>query len=321
MIPALLAGCSVILKSSPETAIDSLLLGELFIEAGIPDGVVSILPADRDVSEYLISHPGIDKIAFTGSTGAGRTIGATAGRQLKRTTFELGGKSAAIVLDDAHVDAVVAGIKNSSLVNNGEACVAHTRILVHRSIYNTVVEGLADLVRRLNVGNPTDPGTDIGPLVRKSQQDRVLGYIRTGIEEGARLVAGGPDPLEDPSLAAGFYVQPTLFADVRNDMTIAQEEIFGPVLAVIPFDTDTEAVEIANDSEYGLSGGVWSTDPARALRVARQIRTGLIHINGAPRHGDAPFGGFKNSGMGREYGPAGLAAFTETKSIAIGHRH
>jgi aldehyde dehydrogenase (NAD+) len=216
LIPALLAGCPVILKPAPETALDGVLLGEIFAEAGFPDGVVSVLPADRAVSEYLISHPGIDKIAFTGSTAAGRRIGSIAAEQIKRVSLELGGKSAAIVLEDADLDAMAAGLKSATFGNNGEACVAHTRVLAPRGRYDEVVTAIATMVAGLKVGNPLDPDTFIGPMVSAAQQQRVRAYINLGIEEGARVVVGGPGAPEGPDLARGFYVRPTVFADVDN---------------------------------------------------------------------------------------------------------
>ncbi|MFB7499760.1 aldehyde dehydrogenase [Streptomyces sp. NPDC056161] len=317
IIPALLAGCAVILKPSPETAVDGLLLGEILAAAGFPEGVVSVLPADREVSEYLIGHPGIDKVAFTGSTAAGRRIAAVAGEQFKRVSLELGGKSASIVLPDADVDRVAAGLKGLSLGNNGEACVAHTRILAPRSRYDEVVDAVAAMMSGLTVGDPSDPGTWIGPMVKQAQQQRIQSYIEAGLAEGARVVVGGPGAPDTPGLEKGFYVRPTLFADVANSMKIAQEEIFGPVLAVIPFDTEDEAVALANDSAYGLSGGVWTADPEHGLDVARRIRTGTFSVNGASRDMRAPFGGFKASGFGREYGAVGLSAYTEYQSIAV----
>ncbi|MFH8553788.1 aldehyde dehydrogenase [Streptomyces celluloflavus] len=317
MVPALLAGCTVILKPSPETAVDGLRLAELLAEAGFPEGVVSVLPADREVSEYLIAHPGVDKIAFTGSTAAGRRIAAVAGGQFKRVSLELGGKSAAIVLPDADVARAAAALKGLSLGNNGEACIAQTRILAPRSRYDEVVDAIAAMMRDVTVGDPLDPATWIGPMVKQAQQQRVRSYIEAGIAEGARLVLGGPDAPDTPGLEKGFYVRPTLFADVTNSMKIAQEEIFGPVLAVIPFDTEDEAVAIANDSPYGLAGGVWTADPEHGLEVARRIRTGTFTVNGAARDMRTPFGGFKASGIGREYGAAGLSAYTEYQSIGM----
>ncbi|MFI1287895.1 aldehyde dehydrogenase [Streptomyces sp. NPDC020792] len=317
LVPALLAGCTVILKPSPETAVDGLRLAELLAEAGFPEGVISVLPADREVSEHLVAHPGVDKIAFTGSTAAGRRIAAVAGERFKRVSLELGGKSASIVLPDADVDRAAAALKGLSLGNNGEACVAHTRILAPRSRYDEVVDAIAAMMRGVTVGDPMDPDTWIGPMVKQAQQQRVQSCIEAGIAEGARLVLGGPGAPDTPGLEKGFYVRPTLFADVANTMRIAQEEIFGPVLAVIPYDTEDEAVAIANDSAYGLDGGVWTADPEHGLEVARRIRTGTFSVNGASRDMRAPFGGFKASGLGREFGPAGLSACTEYQSVAL----
>ncbi|MFF7521629.1 aldehyde dehydrogenase [Streptomyces pseudovenezuelae] len=315
IIPALLAGNSVILKVSPENSLSMGFLAELLEQVGLPDGVVSVLPADRETSEYLVSHPDVDKIAFTGSTRAGRRIAAIAGEQLKRVSLELGGKSAAIILPDADMDRAVAGVKFGSLLNNGESCIAQTRILAPRSRYEEVVAGLKELVESLKVGDPNDPDTFIGPMIRPDQQERVRDYIQIGIDEGARLVTGGPHVPE--GLEKGNYVTPTVFADVDNSMRIAQEEIFGPVLVVIAYDDEDEAVRIANDSEYGLSGGVWSADEAHALEVARRVRTGTVTVNGASIAFDGPFGGFKASGIGREYGAVGLGTYTEYKTITV----
>jgi aldehyde dehydrogenase (NAD+) len=315
VIPALLAGCTVVLKTSPENSLSMMLLAEIFDGVGLPDGVLSVLPADRATSECLVSHPDVDKVAFTGSTAAGRRIAAIAGEQLKRVSLELGGKSASIILDDADLDEVVAGLKYGSLGNNGEACIAQTRILAPRGRYEEVVTALKAMIEALSVGDPADPETFIGPMVRRDQQERVQSYIRLGIEEGARLVLGGPHV--PAGLEAGNYVAPTLFADVDNKMRIAQEEIFGPVLTVIPYDDEDDAVRIANDSEYGLSGGVWSGDPARAMEVARRMRTGGVSVNAANIGFDGPFGGFKASGIGREYGAFGLNEFIEHKTINV----
>ncbi|MFF1263409.1 aldehyde dehydrogenase [Streptomyces sp. NPDC058321] len=315
MVPALLAGATVVLKASPETAIDALALAEVFAEAGFPEGVISVLPAGRETSEYLVAHPGVDKIAFTGSTAAGRQIASLAGEQLKRVSLELGGKSAAIILEDADVTAVAEGLKYHSLGNNAENCQAHTRILVPRSRYEDVVDAVRTMMESLTVGDPSDPATFIGPMVRADQQERVRSYIELGIAEGARLVTGGPQVPE--GLEGGFYVTPTLFADVDNSMRIAREEIFGPVLVVIPFDDEDDAVRIANDSDYGLGGGVWSADRERALAVARRVRTGLMLVNGAMPAFDGPFGGFKASGTGREFGAVGLGQYIEYETIAV----
>ncbi|NEC68826.1 aldehyde dehydrogenase [Streptomyces sp. SID9727] len=313
IIPALLAGNSVVLKVSPENSLSMRFLAELLERTGLPQGVISVLPADRATSEYLISHPDVDKIAFTGSTRAGRTIASIAGQQLKRVSLELGGKSAALILPDADVQQAVQGLKFGSLLNNGEACIAQVRILAPRSRYEEVVTALKELVESLKVGDPLAQDTFIGPMIRRDQQQRVRDYIRVGIEEGARLITGGPHV--PAGLEAGNYVTPTLFADVDNSMRIAQEEIFGPVLVVIAYDDEDDAVRIANDSEYGLSGGVWSSDTGHALAVARRLRTGTVTVNGAPIGFDGPFGGFKNSGIGREYGAVGLGTYTEYKTI------
>ncbi|MGI6876057.1 aldehyde dehydrogenase [Amycolatopsis sp. 3B14] len=315
ILPALLAGNTVVLKVSPENTLSMNLLADLLAQTGLPEGVISVLPADRETSEHLVKHPGVDKIAFTGSTRAGRRIASLAGAQLKRVSLELGGKSAMIILPDADLGAAIQGVKFSSLLNNAESCIAQTRILAPRARYDEVVAGLTELVESLGVGDPAQDTTFIGPMVRRDQQQRVLDYIRTGIEEGARLVTGGPEV--PAGLENGFYVTPTLFADVDNSMRIAQEEIFGPVLVVIAYEDEDDAVRIANDSEYGLSGGVWSADPAHALEVARRVRTGTITVNGAPIGFDGPFGGFKASGLGREYGAVGLGTYTEYKTVTI----
>ncbi|MFH9347976.1 aldehyde dehydrogenase [Kitasatospora sp. NPDC017646] len=315
ILPALLAGNSVVLKVSPENSLSMGFLAELLEKTGLPEGVVSVLPADRETSEYLVSHPEVDKIAFTGSTRAGRRIAAIAGEQLKRVSLELGGKSAAVILPDADIARAVRGLKFSSLLNNGESCIAQTRILAPRSRYEEVLAGLKELVEALKVGDPADPETFIGPMIRRDQQEQVRRYIALGIEEGARLVTGGPQV--PAGLERGNYVTPTVFADVDNSMRIAQEEIFGPVLVVIPYEDEDDAVRIANDSEYGLSGGVWSTSEEHAMAVARRIRTGTVTVNGAPVGFDGPFGGFKASGLGREFGAVGLGTYTEYKTITV----
>ncbi|MFI1331882.1 aldehyde dehydrogenase [Streptomyces sp. NPDC020845] len=315
IIPALLAGNTVVLKVCPENSLSMGFLAELLERTGLPEGVISVLPADRETSEYLVSHPDVDKIAFTGSTRAGRRIASIAGDRLKRFSLELGGKSAAVILPDADIEAAVRGLKFASLLNNGEACIAQTRVLAPRSRYEEVVAALKDLVESLKVGDPSDPDTFIGPMIRRDQQQRVRDYIELGIGEGARLVTGGPQV--PPGLERGNYVTPTVFADVDNSMRIAQEEIFGPVLVVIAYDDEDDAVRIANDSAYGLSGGVWSADQDRALDVARRLRTGTVTVNGAPIAFDGPFGGYKASGIGREYGAVGLAQYVEYKTVTL----
>ncbi|MFD9894442.1 aldehyde dehydrogenase [Amycolatopsis sp. NPDC059027] len=315
ILPALLTGNTVVLKVSPENTLSMNLLARLLAEAGLPEGVISVLPADRETSEHLVKHADVDKIAFTGSTRAGRRIASLAGEQLKRVSLELGGKSAMIILPDADIDAAIQGVKFGSLLNNAESCIAQTRILAPRGRYDEIVAGLKELVESLGVGDPAGESTFIGPMVRRDQQQRVLDYIRIGVSEGARLVTGGPEV--PAGLESGFYVTPTLFADVDNSMRIAKEEIFGPVLVVIAYDDEDDAVRIANDSEYGLSGGVWSADPAHALEIARRVRTGTVTINGAPIGFDGPFGGFKASGLGREYGAVGLGTYTEYQTITV----
>ncbi|MBF6132090.1 aldehyde dehydrogenase [Nocardia otitidiscaviarum] len=315
IMPALLTGNSVVLKASPENSLSMNLLAELVDRIGLPDGVVSVLPAERETSEYLISHPRVDKIAFTGSAGTGRRIATIAGEQLKRVSLELVSKSAAVILPDADLTEVIDGLKYGSLLNNGESCIAQTRILAPNSRYEEVVAALTALVESLPVGDPQDPATFIGPMVRGDQQQRVRDYIEIGIGEGARVVCGGPQL--PPGLRDGFYVTPTVFADVTPDMRIAQEEIFGPVLVVIAYDDIDDAIRIANDSDYRLSGGVWSADEAAAVAVARRIRTGTVAINGAPVGFDGPLGGFKASGIGREFGAVGLGQYTEYQTIIV----
>ncbi|MGP4023301.1 aldehyde dehydrogenase [Actinomadura sp. 3N407] len=311
LAPALIAGCTVVAKPSPETPLDTYLLAEWIKEAGIPDGVVNIVPAGREVGAHLVAHPDVDKVSFTGSTAAGRKIGAVCGEQLKRVTLELGGKSAAIILDDADLASTIEGFKLASLMNNGEACAAQTRILASRRRYDEVADALAAMVGGLAVGDPADYGTEIGPLVAKRQQERVENYIRIGQDEGAKLITGGLNRPHD----RGWYVAPTVFGDVGNDMRIAREEIFGPVLVLIPYDDEADAIKIANDSDYGLGGSVWTSDTDHGVEVARRIRTGSCGVNMYTLDPNTPFGGYKNSGLGRELGPEGLNAYLEHKSI------
>jgi len=315
LAPALLAGCSIVIKPAAETALDALLLAEIIDEIGLPPGVVSIVPGGREAGELLVAHPGVDKVAFTGSTAAGRQVAARCGQDLKRVSLELGGKSAAIVLDDADPVTTAEGVKVAGLMNSGQACVAQTRVLVPAARQDEFVDAMAAMVEALVVGDPEDRATEIGPLVSQRQQERVRGYIQQGIADGARLVAGGADQPE--GLDRGWYVRPTLFADVDNATTIAREEIFGPVLSVIPYADTDDAVRLANDSDYGLSGSVWTADAGRGLDVARRIRTGSFGIN-EPYSMDpaAPFGGMKASGIGRELGSEGLDGYLEAKAIS-----
>ena len=293
LAPALAAGCTVVLKAAPETALDALVFAEAARECGMPPGV-------------------LNKVSFTGSTVAGRIIAEVCGRLLRPVTLELGGKSAAIILDDADLDATLRGLRSVSFVNNGQTCYLGSRILAPRSRYAEVVDALVNLVDGFTVGDPLDGATDIGPVVTARQRDRVLGYIEAGNDSGARLVAGGGIPKDQPR---GWFVSPTVFADVDNSDRIAQEEIFGPVLAVIAYDDDADAIALANDSQFGLAGTVWSTDADRATDVARAVKTGTIGVNGYQLDMGAPFGGVKASGLGRELGPEGLEEFFDLKSI------
>jgi aldehyde dehydrogenase (NAD+) len=311
LIPALIAGCTVIVKPAPETPLDALWLAEMLEQVGLPEGVVSVLPGGTDVGEALVRHPGVDKIAFTGSSVVGRRIAALCGEQLKRVSLELGGKSAAIILDDADIGKTVAGLKTAGLMNNGQACVAQTRILVSDRRHDEVVDGLAEMMSSLTVGDPADEATDIGPLFAQRQQHRVQDYIRSGESEGARVVLGGQD---SPS-GRGWYVRPTLFADATNDMRIAREEIFGPVLTVLRYRDEDDAVRIANETDYGLAGSVWTSDVAHGMEIASGVRTGTYGINMYTLDIAAPFGGFKQSGIGREFGPEGLHEYVELQTL------
>jgi betaine-aldehyde dehydrogenase len=314
--PALVAGCTVVFKPAPETPLDAFRLAEVFEQAGLPKGVLSVLPAGREVGEHLVRHPGINKVSFTGSTIAGKKIGGICGEQLKRFSLELGGKSAAVLLDDVDLAQALPMLLPNALMNNGEACIAQTRILAPRDRYQEVVDALVESVSAMKVGDPLDPAVEVGPLVAERQRDRVEGYIKLGQEEGAKVAVGGGRP---DGIGKGWFVEPTVFVDVDNSMRIAQEEIFGPVLAVIPYDGgDDEAMAIANDSNYGLCGSVWTNDPERGLKVARGVRTGTYMLNSPiPIDFSTPFGGYKESGMGREFGPDGLELFLEKKSINL----
>jgi acyl-CoA reductase-like NAD-dependent aldehyde dehydrogenase len=314
LVPALLAGCTAVLKPAPETPLDSYLLAELFAEAGLPEGVLNVVPANREASEYLVTHPGVDKVTFTGSTAAGQRVAEVAGPLLKRVTLELGGKSAAVVLDDADFPSVVESLRAGSFRNSGQVCSLKTRIVVPRSRHDEFIDDLRAMVDTMPVGDPTDPATQIGPMVNQRQHERVLGYIDIGREEGATLVRGGGRPA---GLDRGYYVEPTIFTDVTPDMRIAQEEIFGPVVSVIPYDDEAEAVAIANDSTYGLNGSVFTGDAAHGVDIARRIRTGTVEVNGSPVGFTAPIGGFKYSGIGREAGLEGFDSYVELKSIGL----
>ena len=314
IVPALLTGCTVVLKPAPETPLDAYLVARLLTDAGLPPGVVNVVPADRDVSEYLVSHPGIAKVTFTGSTAAGRRIAELCGRDLRRVTLELGGKSAAVILDDADLDATVSALRLATFRNNGQVCSLKTRLVVPESRHSEFLDRLDALIDTMPVGDPRDEETHIGPLVSARQRARVEGYIESGRSEGARLVRGGGRPAD---LDHGWFVEPTVFTDVDPGAKIAQEEIFGPVAAVIPYKTEDDAIAIANNSQYGLNGSVFTTDVEHGFRVARRMQTGTVELNGSPAGFHAPMGGVKFSGLGREFGPEGLDPFVELKSIGL----
>lgn len=309
MAPALATGCTVVVKPSPEAPLDLLIMAECAEEAGFPKGVLSIITAGREIGEQLVRDPRVDKVSFTGSTAAGKHIGAICMERVARVSLELGGKSAALVLDDMPLEPTVQSITALSTILNGQACMGLTRVLVPRDRQDELVEGLAASYRSLNVGDPFDPETRIGPVASPAQAKRVAGYIEKGKAEGARLVTGGN--------VTGCFVEPTIFADVNNDMTIAREEIFGPVLTVLPYDTLEEAIAIANDSPYGLNGAVYTLDNEKALSIAKQIRSGTVAQNGLGPQAGMPFGGFKQSGVGREGSPEAIGAYTELKTIYL----
>ncbi len=311
--PAMAAGCTLVIKPSPSTVLDSYILAEAALEAGVPAGVLNWIAADRDVGAYLVSHPGVDKVAFTGSTSAGRAIGRTCGELLRPVTLELGGKSAAILLEDADIGSFLQGVPMASMLNNGQACYNGTRILAPKGRYGEVVDALAAFANSLVVGDALDPATHVGPMASSAHRDRVESYIAIGKDE-ARLVAGGGRPKDTNH---GWFVEPTIFADVDNAARIAQEEIFGPVLSVISYDGEDDAVRIANDSQFGLGGSVWSADSAHATDIARKVQSGTVGVNGYMPSLGSPFGGVKASGLGREFGPEAIGAYQNTKSIYV----
>jgi geranial dehydrogenase len=311
--PALAAGCAVVLKPSPETVLDCYILAEAADEAGIPPGVLNWVPGGRDIGAYLVSHPGVDKVAFTGSTAAGRAIAQECGKILRPVSLELGGKSAAIILEDADLGSFLQAIPSVSMLNSGQACFSCTRILAPTSRYQEVVDGIASVISSLPIGDPLDQTTVVGPMVTAAHRERVESYIAKGKTE-AKLVLGGGRPKH---LDRGWYVEPTVFAGVSNSSTIAQEEIFGPVLTVIEYKDDCDAVAIANDSQYGLGGSIWSPDIERATKLARRLETGTVGINGYLPDLNAPFGGVKASGLGRELGPESVSAYQQYKAIYL----
>jgi acyl-CoA reductase-like NAD-dependent aldehyde dehydrogenase len=314
--PALAAGCTVVLKPSEVAPFSAFVLAEIVDEAGLPPGVFNLVSGVGPVvGEAIASHPDVDMVSFTGSTRAGRRVSELAAATVKRVALELGGKSANVILDDADLDrAVSTGVVNCYL-NSGQTCTAWTRMLVPRDRLAEAEEIAAAKARTYRLGDPLAEETNLGPLASAAQRERVRGYIEQGLAEGAKLVTGGTEPPE--GLEKGYFVRPTVFSEVRPDMTIAQEEIFGPVLSIIPYDTEEEAVAIANGTIYGLAGAVWSGDPERARKVARQLRTGQVDVNGAGFNPLAPFGGYKQSGNGRELGRYGLEEYLEVKSLQM----
>jgi aldehyde dehydrogenase (NAD+) len=312
--PALAAGCTVVLKPSELAPLNAMLLAETCIAIGLPKGVLNIVTGYGPVvGEAIASHPQVDMVSFTGSVRAGKRVASLAAETVKRVTLELGGKSACVILDDAPFEKAIPSGARNAMLNSGQTCSAWTRMLVPRARQQEAMDMAAAAVNGLKIGDPLDAGTRLGPLISAAQRERVEGYIAKGKSEGAKLIAGGGRP---QAFSKGYFVEPTVFADVKSAMTIAQEEIFGPVLSILPYDSEEEAVEIANDTIYGLAGGVWSGDPERAMRVARKMRTGQVDVNGGRYNPLAPFGGYKQSGVGRELGVFGLEEYLQVKSIA-----
>jgi acyl-CoA reductase-like NAD-dependent aldehyde dehydrogenase len=312
--PAMIAGCAVIMKPSPETPLEAYLIAEAAEAVGLPAGVLNLVPSHRDAADHLVRHKGVDKIAFTGSTAAGRRIASVAGERIARVTLELGGKSPAIVLDDFPTEAAAKILARTITVLSGQVCAMLSRAIVPAARHDEIAAAISAEMKLVKVGTPNDPASEMGPIAMKRQLERIESYVEKGKEEGATLVTGGQRPAH---LNSGYYFEPTLFANVDNAMTIAQEEIFGPVLALIPARDEEHAIEIANDSDFGLNSAVLTNDPEAAYRVGRRIRAGNVGQNGMKADFSLPFGGFKQSGIGREGGVEGLAPYLETKTMLI----
>jgi acyl-CoA reductase-like NAD-dependent aldehyde dehydrogenase len=311
--PALAAGCTMVLKPAELAPLNACHLADACIEIGLPPGVLNIVNgAGAVVGEAIVAHPDVDMISFTGSVRAGQRVSAVAAQTIKKVTLELGGKSAFVVLDDAPLEKAIPAGVNNAMLNSGQTCSAWTRMVVPRSRLPEILELASATAAKLTLGDPLDPKAKLGPLISANQREIVEGYIQAGRKEGARVIAGGNRPHD---FARGHYIEPTIFSDVRSKMTIAQEEIFGPVLSILPYDSEDEAIAIANDSIYGLAGGVWSGDKERAMRVARRMRTGQVDVNGGRFNPLAPFGGYKRSGIGREFGRYGLEEYFQIKSL------
>jgi acyl-CoA reductase-like NAD-dependent aldehyde dehydrogenase len=312
--PALAAGCPIVFKPAPETPLDAFVLAEAAEAAGVPPGVVNVLPGDATVGAALVTHPGVDRVVFTGSTLAGQAISKACAGSFKRLTLELGGKAAAVLLDDAPIEASLASILPMSYFNSGQACIALSRILAPRARYDEVVEAAVEATRAMTVGDPRDPATVLGPVISARHRARIEGMIEQAQRDGSRIAFGGGRPSQPER---GWYVEPTVFRDVRNESYIAQNEVFGPVLAIIPHDGDEDAVALSNATPYGLSGAVFTPDLERAVAFAERVKVGTFGVNGYMLDFSLPFGGRKQSGIGREFGIEGLAEHTEVKAIAL----
>lgn len=314
--PALAAGCTVIVKPSEVAPLTAFMLAEMADEAGFPPGVLNVITGlGPIVGEALATHPKVDMVSFTGSTRAGKRVAELAAATVKRVVVELGGKSASVILDDANLDDAVRGTVNDCYFNSGQTCAAHTRMLVPEDKYDQAAKRAVEVAQSLTIGRADDPGAKLGPVISKTQQERVRSYIQKGIEEGADLLCGGAEQPDE--LRKGFFIKPTVFGNVTQDMTIAREEIFGPVLSIIKYKDEEDAIRIANDTIYGLSSGVWTSDQDRARKVARRLRSGNVIINGGAFNMMAPFGGYKQSGNGREHGPYALDDYLETKALQM----